>query len=291
MQFYTGPAGLPGRFSEGFCLRRVHNAVFGVAILAGLALLAALAPLLAPGDPLRQAGKPLQWPLGDSRILFGTDSLRRSMATEILYGARVSLLIGLSAALFGIATGVLIGAMAGYFGGWIDSFLMRVTESFQTVPNFILLVVIMSIVGPNIRTIIFAIGPVSWPTIARLVRSEVRAVREREYAVAAQGLGFGHARIIVVHILPNVVSPIILTGSIMVASAILTESALSFMGLGDPNTVTWGSMIGAGRQYLRSAWYVAAMPGGCIFLTALAFNLLGDGISDVLNPRLGRGRI
>lgn len=266
------------------------NALAGFAILLLLTVLAVLAPILAPGDPLRQIGSPLQWPLQDGGFLLGTDSLGRSIAAGMLHGARVSLLIGLSATVIGVATGVVIGACAGYFGGWTESILMRITEVFQTIPNFILLVVVMSIVGSTIWTMIFAIGLVSWPTIARLVRAEVRSVREREFAVAARGMGFGHARLIFLHIMPNVLSPVILTGSIMVASAILTESALSFMGLGDPNVVSWGSMIGEGRQYLRAAWYVAALPGFCIFVTVLAFNLLGDGISDALNPRLSRRR-
>lgn len=282
------PLSAAPRHGFWYRLARNPNAVFGVAVLVAFAVLAVFAPLFMPGDPLMPVGKPLQWPFAPGGLWLGTDSLGRSIGAGMLHGARISLLIGLSATVIGVLIGVVVGALSGYFGGWWDSALMRVTELFQTIPNFILLVVVMSIVGSNLWTIILAIGLVSWPTIARLVRAEVRAVREREYAVAARGMGFGHLRLIALHIMPNVLSPIILTGSIMVASAILTESALSFMGLGDPNAVSWGSMIGEGRQYLRSAWYVAALPGLCIFFTVLGFNLLGDGLSDALNPRLGR---
>lgn len=266
-------------------LLRDPTACAGLVILAFFGMLALLAPWLAPGDPTRIVGTPLQWPTLGSSSPLGIDSMGKDVLSGLLHGARVSIGIGLVATLIGIGLGVTVGALAGYFGGWVESILMRITEMFQTIPNFILLVVVVSIVGPSITTIILAIGAVSWTTLARLVRAEFRSVRAKEYIAAAQGLGYGHGRIILRHILPNVLSPIILTASIMVASAILTESALSFMGLGDPNAVTWGSMIGEGRQYLRSAWFLAVLPGVCIVLTVLSLNLFGDGLNDALNPR------
>lgn len=260
--------------------------VAGLAILSASLLLAVFAGLLAPGDPLAPVGRPLQWPGQHRDFPLGTDSMGRDMLAGLLYGARVSLLVGFSATVIGTGVGVLVGALSGYFGGWIDSLLTRLTEIFQTIPNFILLVVMISIIGPSVATIIVAIGLVSWTTIARLVRAEFRSIKAREYVIAAKAVGVRDTWIILRHILPNALSPIILTASIMVASAILSESALSFMGLGDPNAVSWGSMIGEGRQYLRSAWYVSALPGLCIVLTVLSLNLIGDGLSEALDPRL-----
>jgi peptide/nickel transport system permease protein len=186
----------------------------------------------------------------------------------------------------GVATGILVGSTAGYFGGWIDDLLVRVMEVFQTAPAFLLLIVLVAILSPSVDAVIFGIGVVTWPTIARLVRAEFRAIREKDFVTAARGLGYGHARIIFVEILPNALPPIIVTASVMVATAILMESALSFMGLGDPNQISWGSMIGSGREALRTAWFLTAIPGVAIVVTVLALNLIGDGLNDALNPRL-----
>ena len=266
------------------------TALAGSAILASIIVAAILAPVLYPGDPLSMVARPLLWPGQNSAFPLGTDSLGRDIAAGLLHGARISLLVGAAATLIGLTLGILVGSIAGYNGGWIDDVLVRLIEVFQTIPSFILLIVLVAIAQPSILTVIWAIGLITWPTIARLVRAEFRSLREKEFVLAARSLGYGHARIVFREILPNALPPIIVTSSVMVASAILMESALSFLGLGDPNVVSWGSMIGAGRELLRTAWYLTALPGVVIVLAVLSLNLLGDGLNDALNPRFTRDR-
>jgi peptide/nickel transport system permease protein len=261
-------------------------AVVGVVFLASALAMALTAPWLYPEDPLSMVARPYLWPGQNPRYPLGTDSLGRDVAAGVVWGARISLLVGFSAMAIGVATGILVGSTAGYFGGWIDDLLVRVMEVFQTAPAFLLLIVLVAILSPSVDAVIFGIGVVTWPTIARLVRAEFRAIREKDFVTAARGLGYGHARIIFVEILPNALPPIIVTASVMVATAILMESALSFMGLGDPNQISWGSMIGSGREALRTAWFLTAIPGVAIVVTVLALNLIGDGLNDALNPRL-----
>jgi len=257
-----------------------------MALLLSMGLLAVLAPWLYPGDPLDMVASPLLWPGQDAAFPLGSDSLGRNVAAGLAHGAQVSLLVGGVAALVSLLIGSVIGAAAGYFGGWVDAALMRLTVLFQTVPSFLLVVVIVAIGQPTLPVIVLAIGLASWPVIARLVRAEFRSLREAEFVLAARSQGFGNLRIIVQEILPNALPPVIVTASVLVASAILIESALSFLGMGDPNVVSWGSMIGDGRELLRTAWYLTALPGSAIVLTVLALNLLGDGLNDALNPRL-----
>jgi peptide/nickel transport system permease protein len=261
-------------------------AVVGVVFLASALAMALTAPWLYPEDPLSMVARPYLWPGQNPRYPLGTDSLGRDVAAGVVWGARISLLVGFSAMAIGVATGILVGSTAGYFGGWVDDLLVRVMEVFQTAPAFLLLIVLVAILSPSVDAVIFGIGVVTWPTIARLVRAEFRAIREKDFVTAARGLGYGHARIIFVEILPNALPPIIVTASVMVATAILMESALSFMGLGDPNQISWGSMIGSGREALRTAWFLTAIPGVAIVVTVLALNLIGDGLNDALNPRL-----
>ncbi|MCS3451254.1 peptide/nickel transport system permease protein [Bradyrhizobium elkanii] len=251
---------------------------------------AALAPVFYPGDPLSMVARPLLWPGQDSSFPLGSDSLGRDLAADLMHGARISLLIGFVATTIGLVVGISVGAVAGYRGGRVDDLLVRIIELFQTVPSFILLVVLVAIAQPSIVTVTWAIGLVTWPTIARLVRAEFRVLREKEFVMAARSLGFGHTRIVVREILPNALPAIIVTSSVMVATAILMEAALSFLGLGDPNAVSWGSMIGSGRELIRTAWYLTALPGLVIVMTVLSLNLIGDGLTDVLNPRLSRER-
>ncbi|MFT4117711.1 ABC transporter permease [Bradyrhizobium sp.] len=271
-------------------LRRNPSFVAGALLLLSIVAAAALAPVLYPSDPLGMVARPLLWPGQDLAYPLGTDSLGRDVAAGLMHGARVSLLIGFVATTIGLTVGILVGATAGYRGGRVDDILVRVIELFQTVPSFILLVVLVAIAQPSIVTVTWAIGLVTWPTIARLVRAEFRVLREKEFVMAARSLGFGHARIVVREILPNALPAIIVTASVMVASAILMEAALSFLGLGDPNVVSWGSMIGSGRELIRTAWYLTALPGVVIVFTVLSLNLIGDGLTDVLNPRLSRER-
>lgn len=212
--------------------------------------------------------------------------LGRDLAAGVLYGARTTLLVGLVATTIATLVGVAIGGLAGYFGGRLDSLLMRFTELFQTIPFFLFAILLVAVLGASIRSVIFAIAVVSWPPMARLVRGEFMAMRNREFVQACVAMGMGHLRIIFVHILPNTLSSIIVTGSLMVATAILIESGLSFLGLSDANTMSWGFIIGSGRTVLRTAWWICAMPGAAILMTVMAINLVGDGLNDALNPRL-----
>jgi peptide/nickel transport system permease protein len=230
--------------------------------------------------------RPLLRPGQDLRFPLGTDSLGRDVAAGLAHGARISLLIGFSAVSISLLIGTLIGTVAGYFGGRLDDLLVHLTELFQTLPTFLFVIVLVTIGQPSVMLITLSIGVASWPTIARLARAEFRSLRESDFVMAARSLGYSNARIIFCEILPNALPPIIVTTSVMVATAILNESALSFLGLGDPNLVSWGSMIGAGREMLRTAWYLTAFPGAMIVLAVLSLNLLGDALNDALNPRL-----
>jgi peptide/nickel transport system permease protein len=281
-------AGLSRRSGRGVLRSLVGNpsALSGLMLLVAFIVLALAAPRLFPGDPLDIVAAPFEWPGSDPQYWLGTDSLGRDVAAGIAHGTRVSLLIGASAAGIGLVIGTLVGAVGGFFGGLVDNLLVRVTELFQTIPSFLLVVVIVAIGRPSVTVIALAIGVASWPTVARIVRAEFRTLREADFVLAARSQGFSNARIIFGEILPNALPPVIVTASVMVASAILTESSLSFLGMGDPNVVSWGAMIGAGRDSLRTAWYLTAVPGTAIVVAVLALNLLGDGLNDALNPRL-----
>ncbi|MGE0800387.1 MAG: ABC transporter permease [Lautropia sp.] len=261
-------------------------AAAGALILAGVVLLAAAAGWIFPGDPLDMAAPPLLAPFADRAFVLGSDSLGRDLAAGLAHGARVSIAIGVVAASLSLAIGVTAGAIGGYFGGRIDDAVVRLTELFQTIPSFLLAIVIVAIAQPSAAVIVLAIGVSSWPVIARLVRAEFRSLREREFVLAARSQGFGHLRIILQEILPNALPPIIVTTSVLVATAILMEAALAFIGLGDPNIASWGAMIGEGREHLRTAWHLTAIPGSAILLTVLSLNLLGDALNDAFNPRL-----
>lgn len=266
------------------------NALIGSAILIAVSAAALAAPLLYPGDPLSVVARPVLWPGEDPAFPLGTDSLGRDVLAGLLHGARISLVVGLLATALGLGFGIIAGAIGGYFGGWIDDLLTRLVEIFQTIPSFVLLVVVVAVAQPSVPVITIAISLITWPTVARLTRAEFRSIRKKEYVTSAQSIGYGNFRIIVREILPNALPPLIVTTSVMVASAILMESALSFMGLGDPNVVSWGSMIGAGRELVRTAWFLTAIPGVAIVLTVLSLNLLGDGLNDALNPRFSQSR-
>jgi len=263
---------------------RNRPAVGGVAVLAAVAALALLAPAFYPQSPFEMVGKPFQPPL--SSTLLGTDQLGRDVTAGVVHGARVTLLIGLVATFIAILLGVTLGGIAGYFGGWVDTLLMRLTEIFQTIPFFLFAILLVAVLTPSVGSVVFAIAVVSWPPMARLVRGEFLSMRNREFVQACVAMGMGHGQIILRHILPNSLSAIIVTGSLMVATAILIESGLSFLGLTDPNVMSWGFIIGSGRTVLRTAWWVIAMPGIAILLTVMAINLVGEGLNDALNPRL-----
>lgn len=276
----TGGSSFWTRFSSN------RAAVGGGLLLAAIVVAAAFGPLIYPVDPFDMVGRPQQPPFG--RFPLGTDVAGRDVLAGLLNGARVSLLIGVMATLAATIIGVTLGALGGYYGGWIDNVLMRVTEFFLTIPSFVFAVVLVAVFSPNVVTITIAIAVVSWPSVARMTRGEFMAHRDREYVLAARALGARDRHIIFFHILPNALPPIVVVSSLMVATAILTESGLSFLGLGDPNLVSWGYMIGVARTVLRTAWWMAAIPGVTILVTVLAINLVGEGLNDALNPRLWR---
>ncbi len=261
-------------------------AVMGLVLLAAVVFMALFADVFYPGDPLQLAGRPLMWPLQNPRFLLGTDASGRDIAAQVFHGARISLLIGFAATFVAISLGVVVGALAGFYGGKLDEFLMRVTEAFQTVPNFLLLLILIAVFGSNLTAVTLAIGVVSWPAPARLTRAEFMTLRNREFVQACRTLGLRDSAIIFREILPNAMPPLIVYASVVMALAILMESALAFLNLSDPNVASWGNLIGMGRGVLRTQWYVSAIPGVAILLVVLAVSLVGQGLNDALNPRV-----
>lgn len=254
--------------------------VLGTVILAGL-----LAPWLFPRDPLRIVGPAQIWPFVDPRFPLGTDSLGRDIAALLVHGARTTLLVGFAASLTALSIGVSIGAIAGYYSGNIGRALMRGTELFQTIPGLILVLTIITILGPDLKNVVLAIGIVSWPGIARVTRAEFLSWRNRDFVQACRTMGMGDAALILKEILPNAITPVIGLSTLSVAGAILFESALSFLGLADPEIATWGRLVGEGRSFIRTSWYICALPGAAILVTVFAINLVADGVAEVLNPR------
>ncbi len=258
--------------------------VLGLLWLGAVTVIAILAPIISPADPFTILDEPFRPPFGEH--FFGTDSLGRSMMAGLVHGARTSLLIAIIATVSAVAVGAVVGALAGYYGGLVDDLLMRMTEFFQTIPAFIFAIVLVAILTPSAESLVIAIAVVSWPPVARVVRGEVLSVKSREFVQAAIIAGQSDGGILFRQIIPNTLSPLIVTGSLLVATAILTESALSFLGLGAPNLMSWGFMVGAGRSFLRDAWWLVTIPGVAILITVLCINLVGEGLNDALNPRL-----
>jgi peptide/nickel transport system permease protein len=268
--------------------RRNRLALAGLAIIVLLYLIALLAPLIAPYDPTAQqdiartgylSPRPGNW--------LGTDRFGRDVLSRIIYGSRISLSIGFIATVLSITIGTLFGALAGYFGGRIDSLIMRFTDMVLAFPRLVLLIMIVALFGPSITMIILVLGLTQWPGTTRIVRGDVLSLREREFIHAAQALGMGRTRIIMRHLIPNVLAPVIVAATLGIGNTIVMEAGLSFLGLGvQPPTPTWGSMVAEGRDNLLGAWWVATFPGLTIVLVVLAFNLVGDGLRDALDPRL-----
>lgn len=271
-----------------FLFRFVSNrgAAAGLVILLLVVLTGLLASLFYANSPWAMVAQPLLPPFSDSAYPLGTDMLGRDVVAGLFYGARVSLMIGVVSTLVAVVVGIVVGGLAGYHGGWVDDLLMRCTEFFQTIPQLAMAMVLVAIFKPSLYSIVGAISTVSWPPVARLVRSEFMTLKQREFVQAAIVIGQVPGRIIFTQILPNAASPIIVTASLMTATAILTESALSFLGLGDRNLMSWGFMIGASRTMLREAPWMSMWPGLCIMLTVLSINLIGEGLNDALNPQL-----
>ncbi len=259
-----------------------------VAIAGGWLLIVVLAAMfagiLAPADPFAIVAKPFEPPFG--RYPLGTDSLGRDVLSGLVHGARTTLLIAVVATVVAVAFGTFVGAVAGFWGGLIDDMLMRLTEFFQTIPSFLFALVLIAVLSPSALNLVIAIATVSWPPIARVVRGEVLSIKAREFVQAAVVAGQRDSAILLRQVMPNALSPLIVTGSLLVASAILVESALSFLGLGAPNLMSWGFMIGSGRSFLRDAWWLVTIPGIVILFTVLSINLVGEGLNDALNPRL-----
>jgi peptide/nickel transport system permease protein len=266
--------------------RRSPLTVAGLALILLLALIAVSAPLIAPADPLKQVLSTRLKPPSAAHWL-GTDQLGRDMLSRMIYGARISLLIGTVVVGLAASVGTLVGLVAGYAGGWLDEGLMRLTDVFFAFPALILAMAISGALGPSLTNAMIAIAVVSWPVYARLVRAQVLSLREREFVEAARSLGAPAERIVWQHILPNTLAPLLVQGSFDMGSAILSAAGLSFIGFGaQPPTAEWGVMISDGRNYIVTQPWLSLFPGLAILLTVAAFNLIGDGLRDALDPRL-----
>jgi peptide/nickel transport system permease protein len=273
-------------------LIRNKAALLGLVILTTITAAAILAPLVSPVDPFVQEVelrlKPPGWTTAEGRMsLLGTDHLGRDILSRLIFGARISLIIGFSAVSVAGTLGTLIGLLAGYRGGRIDDLCMRMTDTMLAMPFILLALAVIAVLGPSLRNIILVLGITSWVSYARVVRAEVLTLRTREFVSAAKALGGGGPRIVFRHLLPNVLTPVIVIATLEVARMIILESALSFLGLGvQPPTPTWGGMLADGRAYVTTAWWLATFPGLAIMLTVLGINLLGDWLRDILDPRL-----
>jgi len=284
----TAPAAAVPSSSFAEALRmflRNPAAVGGLVLLAIIVAVSVAGPWLYSADPFEIRAAPLT-PPGTPEAWLGTDYLGRDVAISLLYGGRATLLVGAVAALLSVCIGVTLGAFAGYYGGRVDAVLMRVTEFFQVLPALLFAMVVVTLFSPSLLTVTLSIGLVSWPGTARLARAEFMKVRDMEYVRAERSIGAGDARIIWKVILPNAAAPLVVSATLAVGAAILFEAGLSFLGLGDPNLMSWGMMIGSSRQYVLASWWAVAIPGAAIFLTVLAVSLIGDGLNDALNPKL-----
>lgn len=286
MEAAIAPEGGSRYRAAGFRRRLLRRPAtwLAIACLSVILALAIAAPWVTSTHPMDGGMDALLPPLSPGHWL-GTDDLGRDIWSRVVYGTRISLLVGVASAALAVAIGVLVGALAGYFGGWLDTALMRVAEFFQTLPRFVLALIVIALFGASVTKMILVIAVLSWPQLARVVRATVASLNQSQFVDAARVAGMGSGAIIVREILPNVAAPIIVIGSLDIAAAILIEASLSFFGLGDPNQVSWGAMLNDAQQYLRSAWWMSAFPGLGIALTVLSFNLLGDALNDALNPR------
>ncbi|WOB70981.1 ABC transporter permease [Achromobacter xylosoxidans] len=267
---------------------RNPGALIGLLLLAAILVVVLIGPLVMPADPFEIASAPMEPPGGE--LLLGSDYMGRDVLTGIIHGGRATLLVGVVAAVLSMAIGITVGALAGYYGGWVDETLMRITEFFQVLPALLFAMVLVTLFSPSLGTIAVAIGVVSWTATARLARGEFLSLKRREYVLAERVIGSSNARIIWRVILPNALAPLIVSATLAIGTAILFEAGLSFLGLGDPNVMSWGLMIGSNRPYILTAWWAVTLPGAAIFLTVLAVSLIGDGLNDALNPKLASKR-
>lgn len=267
-------------------LRRNPLAMIGLLITAALLFVAIFAPLLAPHDPITQELGRRLLPPGTPGNILGTDDFGRDILSRILYGSRITLYIVLLVILTAPVVGLIIGTVAGYFGGWVDTILMRITDIFLAFPKLILALALVAVLGPGMENAVLAIALTSWPPYARVSRAETLTVRNSDYIAAVKLQGAGPIRIIWGHVIPMCLPSVIIRVTLDMAGVILTAAGLGFLGLGvQPPLPEWGLMISAGRKFLFEQWWVATMPGLAIFIVSLGFNLLGDGLRDVLDPK------
>ena len=268
-----------------FCANRA--ALVGLIFVTIFILVGAFGPIFMTADPFEMVAMPLTGP--SAQTIMGTDYLGRDVFVGIIYGTRPTIIIALTATLVTVLIGVTIGAIAGYFGGWVDNTLMRFTEFFQVLPPLVFAMVIVAVFSSDVFVVIFAIAITTWTTEARLTRAEYLKIREQEYVTASHAIGDKKWRIITKIILPNAMPPIIVAITLRVGITVIYEAALSFLGLTDPDVITWGKMIGLSRDYFFNAWWTVTFPGLAILLVVLCIALIGDGLNDALNPKL-RGR-
>lgn len=264
---------------------RNKSAVLGLVLLLIIVATAFGGPLLYPVDPFDIVWAPFA-PPGEEGMWLGTDYLGRDILAGIIHGAKGTLAVGGAAAFCTVVIGVLFGALAGFYGRWVDNLLMRITEFFQVLPPLLFAMVLVTLFSPNLVTIAVSIGLVSWPGVARLTRGEFLRIREMEYVLAARSIGAKNLRIIWRVILPGAIPPLIVTATLIIGVAILFEAGLSYLGLSDPNIMSWGYMIGSSRDYIFECWWAVTFPGLAIFLTVLSVSLVGDGLTDAFNPKL-----
>ncbi|CAM5783556.1 MULTISPECIES: ABC transporter permease [Brevibacillus] len=273
-------------------LLKSKTGTIGLLIVIVVVFMAVFASAIAPHDPAKtqaaQRLKPPMWMEGGSPANpLGTDNLGRDVLSRIIYGSQVSLMVGVCAVAVAGAIGVVLGLVSGYFGGIVDNLIMRTVDSFLAIPNILFMLVILTVLGPSLTTLILVLGFTNWVKYARIIRGEVLSVKERDFVRAARTVGASDGRIIFTHILPNVISSFIVVSTLSVATTIIAEASLSFLGLGiQPPTVSWGGMLSDGRQYLATSWWVATFPGVAITITVLGIMFLGDWLRDILDPRM-----
>jgi peptide/nickel transport system permease protein len=265
---------------------RNKASVAGLAMMALVACLAILGPVLYPVDPFEIVGAPMTPPWTDAAVPLGSDYLGRDLLAGIVHGAGVTLFVGAAAALMTVSIGIFIGAVAGFWGGRVDRWLMRLTEFFQVLPPLLFAMTLVTLFSPSIPIIAISIGLVSWPAIARLTRAEFLKIKPQGYVTAARSNGGRGGYIMWRVLLPNAAPPLIVSAALVVGMAILFEAGLSFLGLGDPNVMSWGLIIGSNREYLIDGWWTVTFPGLAIFLTVLSLSLIGDGLNDAFSPGL-----
>jgi peptide/nickel transport system permease protein len=267
-------------------LKRNRMAMIGLGLVLGLFMVSIFAPWLAPYDPNSINLKEVLMPPSPAHYL-GTDTLGRDVLSRIIYGSRVSLKVGFVAVGLATLIGLFVGALAGYYGGWVDQGLMRLVDLMLCFPAFFLILAVIAVLEPSIWNIMVVIGLTGWMGVARLVRAEFLSLREREFVTAARALGASDTRLIMRHMLPNALAPVMVSATLGVAGAILTESALSFLGLGvQPPTPSWGNILTAGKDNIEIAWWLSVFPGLAILVTVMSYNLLGEGIREAIDPRL-----